>query len=81
MLNVTDYSSYLQEALAVVKHSRDSKISEQYEKIGHMYLDHLCDLDRYEEAASRSVTLLGDNKEIWEYYFYKFNDRGKIQVR
>ena len=46
-----------------------------------MYLDHLCDLDRYEEAASRSVTLLGDNKEIWEYYFYKFNDRGKIQVR
>lgn len=63
-----------------MKHSKSSKTVDQYEKIGHMYLDHLCQLDRYEEAASRSVTLLGKNKDMWEFYFEKFQEKGKVQV-
>lgn len=64
----------------VVKASKDSKTREQCERIGHMYLDYLFNLERYEEAASRSVTLLGKCKETWEFYFYKFQDKGKVKV-
>lgn len=52
-----------------------------FEAIGHMYLDHLCDVEQFEEAAKRSVGILKADKEAWENLFHKFRNNGQAKVR
>jgi len=67
--------------MSVVQKSETGLKTHTYEKIGHMYLDFLCEQDNFVEAAKRCTSILAHNQESWEHYFYKFRDSGKIQVR
>ncbi|XP_067939569.1 vacuolar protein sorting-associated protein 41 homolog [Watersipora subatra] len=68
-----------EEAMAVVQKSQQVLNNHTYDKIGFMYLDHLCELGKFEEAARKSVSILGTNKQAWELYFYKFRDNGAVK--
>ena len=66
--------------MSVVQKSKGGLDRRTYEKISLMYLDHLCDQDLFEEAAKKCVTVIGDNQQTWEHYFFKFKEHGKVKV-
>ena len=67
--------------MLVVQKSSTGVKNHTYDKIGFMYLEHLCTQNKFEEAAQKSVKILGEDQKAWEYHFYKFQEHGKVKVR
>jgi vacuolar protein sorting-associated protein 41 len=63
-----------EDALTCAQRERSSRVVE----VTNSYLEHLFKCNRVSEAASEAKRLLGENKELWESWMFRFRDAGHL---
>lgn len=61
-----------EKALEAVTVNSDKDCKHSLTDVGRVYLDHLLNCEKYDEAGKLCLTILGQNKKLWEEEVYKF---------
>lgn len=61
-----------EKALEAVTENGGNNCKHSLTDVGRIYLDHLLNVEKYDEAGKLCLTILGQDKKLWEEEVYKF---------